>query len=244
MTTYTGVADANGDFTIPFSSNYTGGQKVTVTSEKLGATKSIELFAPSTPTGGGAIQFSGNLVNFPNNIGVITLSNEISGVIQDYAMQALGSQTHIFDKATGLIINSSVTSIGRQAFATWTTATILSLPSSLTDIGVSAFSGWTKLLEIVIPNSVKNITNSAFQSATACKKLTLGSGLTTIGTGSFSNLTACDEMIVLSIAPPSIQGTTFSNLKSTCVIKVPSGSLAAYQAAANWSALASKMIGV
>ena len=39
-----GVADLNGDFTVPFSSNYTSGQKITVTAEKDSATKTIELF--------------------------------------------------------------------------------------------------------------------------------------------------------------------------------------------------------
>lgn len=244
MTTYTGVADANGDFTVPFSSNYTSGQKITVTSEKSGATKSIELYAPSDLSGGGAIKFSGNLNNFPNNIGVVTLSAEFTGVIQDYAMQAVGFETHIFRRATGLIIMPGPTAISMQSFATWSNAASLSIPSSVLTIGNQAFTSWASLLEILIPNSVTSIGNSSFQTATACKKVTLGTALATIGSSAFSSLTACDEIICLRTTPPSIQSNTFASLKATCVIKVPSASLNTYQTATNWSALASKMVGV
>lgn len=243
MATYTGVADGNGDFTIAFSQNYTGGQKVIVKALKDGAEKSIELFAPSDAVGGGLIQFSGNLTDFPKNIRVITLSSEIGGAIKDYAMQAITQNGNIFYSATGLNIEGQVTQIGQLSFANWYNATQLTLPNSLTLISQNAFANWRALLEINIPNSVKTIADSAFASSLACKKLTLGSGLTNIGAGAFT-LSACDELISLAVAPPAIQSTSFSSLKTTCVIKVPTASLSAYQAAANWSTHASKIVGV
>ena len=39
MTTYTTTADSSGNYSIAFGTAYTGGQKVTVTSEKVGSTK-------------------------------------------------------------------------------------------------------------------------------------------------------------------------------------------------------------
>lgn len=245
MATYTGTADGSGNFNISFGgNNYTSSQKVTVTATKDGTSKSVELYAPADTTGGGAIRFSGNLSNFPNNIGVITLSNEYTGSIQDYAMQAVAFATNMFVKATGLVIGAGPTAIGVQSFTGWTGATSLTIPSSILTIGTQAFSGWTALLEILIPNSVTSVGNNSFQSATACKKVTLGTALATIGSSAFSTLSACDEIICFRTTPPSIQSNTFSNLKSTCVIKVPSASLTAYQTAANWSALSSKMVGV
>lgn len=245
MATYTGTADGSGNFNINFGGNsYASSQKVTVTATKDGTSKSVELFAPADTTGGGPIRFSGNLSNFPNNIGVITLSNEFSGTIQDYAMQSNGFGTSMTNKATGLVISAGPTAIGQQSFVGWTSATSLSIPSTILTIGNQAFSGWSALLEIFIPNSVTSVGNGAFQSASACKKVTLGTALATIGTTAFISLTACDEIICLRTTPPTIQSNTFGSLKATCVIKVPSASLTAYQTATNWSALASKMVGV
>lgn len=134
MTTVTGTADANGDFNISFGSNsYTSGEKITVTAEKDGAEKSIELFAPSeviAPTG--VIQFSGNLTNFPANIATVTISG-ITGKIADYSFYANNS-LNMWAKATGLIIESGVTIIGQYAFAKWTKAKNITIASTVTSI--------------------------------------------------------------------------------------------------------------
>lgn len=336
MATYTATADANGDFMVPFSSNYTSGQKVTVTAAKDGATKNIELFAPSGVTGGGVIQFSGNMSNFPINIGGVTLTDVISGGIGTYAFHS-GNTGTLWAKATGLTLLGAVSSIGDYAFQNWVNATSLSLPASLTTVGNSAFSGWSKCLslilgsnitslstnsfrfwsaatsivfnanvsniptqcfqgwskcaglnlggtpitaitdysfadwglaialvlppnlltidvgafsnwtsclELLIPNTVTSIATQAFYNWTACKKVTLGTSLASIASDALRNLTACDELICLRSTPPTLASTALTGLKSTCVIKVPSASLAAYQAATNWSTHASKMVGI
>ena len=245
MTTYTGTADANGDFNISFGGNsYASGQKVTITAEKNGATKSIELFAPADTTGGGAIQFSGTLNNFPVNVGVVTLSTEISGYIaaKCFAAELLGSRFGNYP--TGLKILGAVTEIRSDAFYAWGNATLLILPNVLQYLRSSAFERWDKLAEIIIPNSVLAIDSYCFRYASLCKKITLGTSLSNIDSAAFSGAVACDEINCLRTTPPTIRSDTFLNLKATCVIKVPASSLAAYQTAANWSAHASKMVGV
>lgn len=49
MTTYTGTADASGNFTIDISSALTSGEIVQVTAQKDGQSKSINIQAPSEP---------------------------------------------------------------------------------------------------------------------------------------------------------------------------------------------------
>lgn len=263
MTTYTGVADANGDFTIPFSSAYTGGQKITVTAEKEGAIKTIELHAPSDAIGGGPIKFSGNLNNFPSNIGVVTLSGLI-GVIGDNAFNASGSTSIAWRLATGLIIESGITSIATNAFRAWGSAVSLTLPSGITSIGDYAFQNWSALSTLVIPDTVTAIGSQAFGGAGKIASLTLSNQLKTIGSAAFLNLSlltslllpatltsigadgfgglaACLEITSLAVAPPTITATAFSNLKATCIIKVPAASVSAYQAAPNWSAFAARI---
>ena len=244
MATYTATADANGDFTVHFSSNYTAGQKITVTAEKEGATKSIELHAPSDTTGGGVIRFSGSLSSFPANVGVVTLTEGISGTINQGAFEDSGSYYSIWGKATGLVILGAVMTISTDAFKYWGNATSLTLPSTLTTIQTRAFKGWGRLTELVIPDSVTTVGSEAFYSTPLCTKLTIGSGVTSIGTQAFGYFVACNEITLKPTTPPHISSNTFQNLKAGCVFKVPSASLAAYQAAANWSAFASQMVGV
>ncbi len=265
MTTYTTTADSSGNYSIAFGTAYTGGQKVSVTSEKDGSTKNIELYAPSSVIGGGVIQFSGNLTNFPDNVGGVTVTG-ISGPIKTQAFAAYYNG-HIWKKATSLTIGSGVTTIGTYAFTDWSAATSLTIPNSVTaisdyafnawtamttlnlgtgllTIGVSAFQSCSALTSITIPNSVTTIGLQAFYSCNAATSIQIGSGVTSIGGNAFYNAIACNEVRCLPTTPPSIFTNTFASLKSTCVIKVPAASLTAYQTAANWSAHASKMVGV
>ena len=336
MATYTGVADNDGNFTIPFTENYTSGQKVTVTAEKDSATKSIELFAPSEVVGGGVIQFSGNMDNFPINVGVITLKGEIAGVIQANALRATAQNNNIFFRATGLVIQGAVTEIGNYAVSDWRYASHLELPNTLTKIGHYSFQYFgfsaTTDFDITLPNSVTTLSDysfyyanmknfdigtgvtiipqqcfsytgklntfnfrnvstigiaafyfsniktinlpnsvttlgdgcfqfakateitlgsgittipaSAFYQNTSCLKFTIGVNVSSIGTNGLGSLSACNELICLPTTPPTITTSTLTGLKTACVIKVPSASLTAYQTATNWSAHASKMVGV
>lgn len=217
MATYTGVADANGDFTVPFSSSYTSGQKVTVTAEKDAATKTIELFAPSDVIPQiNNFQFSGTMVDFPQNIGVITL-NGLSGRINDNAMNAAGTGS-IPSAAQGLVISDGPTIVGYNAFAGWSNAQSLVIPDSITDIEAIAFADWASAKTVVI-----------------------GSGVTSIESMAFLNLTSCTLLTVKAVVPPSILSDTFAYLKSTCIIKVPSASVAAYKAANVWKTFASRI---
>lgn len=189
MTTYTGVADLNGDFTVPFSSAYTSGQKVTVTAEKDAATKTIELFAPSEVVGGGVIQFSGTMANFPQDIGVITLTSAVSGIINPNAMRASVNDFNMFYRATGLIIEGAVTELGDYALADWGCASLLTLPSTLTKIGQYALQSFgnasTVDFNITLPNSVNTLDQYSFMYA-SMKNFDLGTGVTIIPQQCFS----------------------------------------------------------
>lgn len=220
MATYTGVADANGDFNIPFSANYTGGQKVTVTSEKYAATKSIELYAPSEVVGGEIfLSFSGNLLDFPRNIGTITFSAELSGVLNPNALAASSAKNYnIWRMATGLVFLGDITQIGDSALANWSSIQVFVAPLSLVSVLSMGMAGWS-----------------------SCLSAEFGENLSMLGATALTGWTSCNELIFRSVTPPTIASSTFSNLKSTCVFKVPAGSVAAYQAAPNWSAFAARI---
>ncbi|MFZ0024344.1 leucine-rich repeat domain-containing protein [Acinetobacter sp.] len=239
MAIYTGVADANGDFTVHFSSNYTSGQKVTVTAEKDSATKSIELHAPSEAETPAGILFSGSMVDYPQNIGVVNLSGTV-GVIPSYAFYR-NFDSAIGAWATGLIIGNEVTAIGDGAFYYWSNIKNLTIGTSVISIGSDAFNSILEVLEIKLPNSVQTIGYMSFYGASKCKKVDIGSGILTIAALAFQNLDICEQLICRATIPPTIQSNTFQNLNATCVIKVPASSVAAYKAKANWKAFASRI---
>lgn len=246
MATYTGTADASGNFDISFGgNNYTAAQKVTVTSTKDGGSKTVELFAPSEVTGGGIITWTGTTVNFPRNIGVVTIGSSVDNAIAAYAFYVYsGSSTSFGYHATGLVISAAKT-IGSFAFYQWSNCRTLSLPSGLTSIGQSAFRYLSELdTQLTIPDGVTTIGTAAFSGANKCPKLSLPSTLTSAGEQAFLGLSVCTEISITATTPPSIAANTFAALNASCVIKVPSASLTAYQTATNWSAHASKMIGV
>ena len=243
MTTYTGVADANGDFTVTFGgAEYTAGQKVTVTAEKSGAVKNIELFAPSETISPTAILIiEGDPLDFPKNITNVTL--KATGSLQT---NCLGQSVNgISSKLKELFIEDGVTHLLGSSLADCGLMTRLTLPNTLIRIENSnAVSNCAKLLEINIPTSVQYIGTNAFTGAVACLKVDIGASITTIGASAFHNLTSCNEFICRAVAPPSLALGALQNLKATCVIRVPASSLDTYKTATNWSAYASRIVAI
>ena len=66
---------------------------------------------------------------------------------------------------------------------------IVVIPSSVTTIGDNAFSGYTSLTHIEIPNSVTTIGNGAFQNCSSLTSITLPNSVTTIGIAAFPETT-------------------------------------------------------
>lgn len=264
MATYTDVADANGDFIVPFSSAYTGGQKITVTAEKNGAEKSIDLFAPSEVVGGGNIRFTGNVNNFPVNIGGVELHG-FTGTVSGFNVTMFSAN------ATSLYIREGVTTVAASCFRDWLKMKTLHTPESLKTIGASSFAGLRALENVedinrilrnmtqtvtpnlvffqadkaaghlVIPDHITEVATQSFSALQKVTKLTLGKLLSKINIQSFSNFYSCDEIICKRVTPPTIDSGSFDNLKPTCIFKVPAESVGVYQAATNWSTYAARI---
>ena len=74
--------------------------------------------------------------------------------------------SHVSDRMRFMSITlpSSLTSIGKLAFAGCKSLTRSILPNSLTTIGNGAFAGCESLANITLPNSLTTIGNWAFES--------------------------------------------------------------------------------
>ena len=108
-------------------------------------------------------------------------------------------------RLTGVVMPSSVTTIGDYAFQDCTNLTSVStdyyangveLHSGVTSIGKCAFSGCTKLPNVTIPDSVANLGERAFEYCTNLQTVQLGEGVKGIGAYTFND---CCNLMEFSV---------------------------------------------
>lgn len=218
MATYTTTADPSGNFSYEFPVAYNAGQKVTVTAEKDAVSKSIELYAPSGVVGGGAIRFSGDLFNFPANIGDVELTSDFTGSIGASAFSGQTAGTWV-KSATGLKIGDGVTDIGANAFRAWTASKSLTLGNSVVSIGDYAFEDWSSMdSPIGLPATVKTIGQYAFSASTLTGlSIPTGSVLESIGVNAFANISSLVGELKFPATFKSLGVNAFQDCKPTSI---------------------------
>lgn len=176
---------------------------------------------------------------------------------------SIGSNAFTYSGCVSITMSNNVTSIGERAFyycVHLTRFTIpdgvtsianttfgasglinVAIPSGVTSIENNAFQNCKGLVSITIPDSVISIGNTAFSGCRNITSVTIPSKVTSIGSNAFQNWVSASEFHLLPTTPPSLGSSAFSNIPSDCIIYVPAASVEDYKAAANWSALASKI---
>jgi len=131
---------------------------------------------------------------------------------------------------------SKVKTIGGYAFYNCSSLTNVSFPETVETIGTYGFYGCASLSSIEIPVKVKRIERYTFNRCSGLKILVIpvASGLSDIDLYAFEY---CNKLSLIEIGittPPSLDYRVFS-VYSTCVVKVPKGSLATYQNHTYWN---------
>ena len=137
-----------------------------------------------------------------------------------------------------LSIPNSITNIDANAFKNCTGFTNLTGAQALTTIGENSFNGCTGFNgSLTIPNSVSSIGANAFSSCSGFSgTLTLGQSLTEIGNSAFFG--ACEGFTSFDVkaeVPPTLGTNVFTSVNYGIPVRVPCGSLNAYQNADGWS---------
>lgn len=105
---------------------------------------------------------------------------------------------------------------------------------AVTSLGDFAFDYCTGLTSVTIPSSVTTIGEYAFNNCYSLTTLTIYSTITSIKRVAFDG-TCLANIYVYSATPHDIEADMFCEInKTNCVLHVPVGSTAAYQAAAEW----------
>ena len=119
------------------------------------------------------------------------------------SLNSIGQDAFYYAVAlTSITIPNSVTSIGDEAFyynTSLTTVNISQTDSSLTSIGEWAFFRTTSLTSITIPNSVTSIGNSAFREAIALTSITIPDSVTP-GVYAFADISTNPTVYVVDVS--------------------------------------------
>ena len=144
---------------------------------------------------------------------------------------------------TTVIVGDGVKSIGNYAFNDlYENFTAVTIANSVERIGVFAFTNAKWITEITLPSSLKTIDRQCFSANFGITSITIPSGVTSIGYKAFSYCTGLTSLTCEATTPPTLASGVFSKIRqsaasiSSIPLYVPSGSVAAYEAAAQWNA--------
>ena len=121
---------------------------------------------------------------------------------------------------TSVTIPSSVTEIGRYAFAS-SGLTRVTIPSSVTEIGSSAFSCCSGLTSVTIPSSVTKIGYGTFSDCSGLTSVTIPSSVTEIGSSAFAYCRGLTSVTIPS-SVTKIGYETFAYCRGLTSVTVPS----------------------
>ncbi len=119
-----------------------------------------------------------------------------------------------------VVIDNSLTYIGKRAFYGCFALTSVTIPNSVTSIGESAFSGCSKLTSITIPNSVTSIGSGAFRDCSELTSITIPNSVTSIESSTFHG---CSRLTSVTIpnSVTSIGGSAFYGCSKLTSITIP-----------------------
>jgi len=144
-------------------------------------------------------------------------------------------------KSGSYAIPSTVTSIIGGTFSGCSGLTSITIPTAVTSIIGGTFNGCSGLTSITIPSAVTSIGNYAFNGCSGLTSINIPSAVTSIGDGAFLGCSGLTSIYVNNATPVDLSFSyyVFANIlgsyTSTCVLHVPFGSAAAYDAAVQWT---------
>ena len=151
----------------------------------------------------------------------ITIPNSVTsiGYSAFYECYALSS----------IIIPNSVTNIEYSVFQECFSLSSVTIPDGVTSIGNDTFNYCYALSSITIPNSVTSIEYNAFYYCQALLSITIPNSVTSIGEYVFYGCYGLSSITFEPTTPPDLNGEL--GITTTCIIRVPQGSLSAYTSA-------------
>lgn len=158
----------------------------------------------------------------------VTIKNNVTSIGENGFYQCQYLEPVTFEQ------NSSLETIGDSAFSGCEALTSITIPNSVTSIGENAFSGCSCLESVTFESnsSLGSIGNSAFSYCYALTSITIPNNVGSIGDGAFLDCDVLETVTFEPTTPPDLDGDL--GIPTTCIIRVPLGSLDAYTSATNY----------
>ena len=135
----------------------------------------------------------------------------------------------------GKITYNTTSSKGYSPFYRNTSLRTVVITDREEQIYENEFYGCTNLQNVTIGNGVKAIGNYAFSGCSSLEGFSFGSSMESIGNEAFSDCTNLTSITSHAAVPPTCGTQALDDInKWNCVLRVPSGYAAAYQAAEQW----------
>ncbi|MHB9293363.1 hypothetical protein Holit_02484 [Hollandina sp. SP2] len=215
--------------------------------------ESLETLGPQTFNGCTALE-SVNLPASLKEIGTSAFYNcrSLPSIELPASLKAIGNTA--FAQCTALTfvkLPASLKTIGSNAFGNATQANAcvnldvdFSQCQSLTSIGSSAFR-YCAITSVDLSGCIRLISiasSDVFRDCTSLTSVTLPEFLDSIAASTFSGCSSLIQLEVYAVDPPTLGSSALNNTSPDLQIQAPGVSVAAYKAAANWSAFADKII--
>ena len=153
------------------------------------------------------------------NNGTLTVSG--NGAMADYTQSDKRPWDGNRNDITSVVVESGVTSVGKNTFESFSNLTSVTLPEDFTAIGPYAFCNCSSLQSITIPSTVTSIGEGAFEGCSAMTSVTLPEGLTAINGMTFSDCSSLTSITIPSTVT-SIGTSAFKSCSSLTSITIPS----------------------
>ena len=211
----------------------------------------IHGYDPAPGGGSTPANVCGDGLTWELNGGVLTISYDGvgTGEMTDFGYEYDESPVNVApwkenkSAITTVIVGDGVKSIGNYAFNDLgENFTAVTIANSVERIGVFAFTNAKWITEITLPSSLKTIDKQCFAANFGITSITIPSGVTSIGYQAFSYCTALTSLTCEATTPPTLASGVFNKIRSTTSsissipLYVPSASVTAYEAAAQWNA--------
>jgi len=233
-------------------SEYTSGDVTAITVVSGAGTLAdpfvIDYVQPAAPAPANSC---GDGLTWELNGGVLTISYDGvgTGEMYDFGYEYDANPVNVApwkenkSEITTVVIGDGVKSIGNYAFNDlYENFTAVTIANSVERIGLNAFMNAKWITEITLPSSLKTIDKECFAANFGFTSITIPSGVTSIGNKAFSYCNGLTSLTCEATTPPTLGSSVFYKIRSktsdisSIPLYVPSESVAAYEAAAQWNA--------